>query len=550
MEKKDFFLSYNKADKAWAKWLAAVLEEHNYSTHIQAWDIRPNDDFISKMNDFLMYSNSFIPILSKEYINSPYCKLECSAALDKSLNDETYRFIPIRVENIAPPDLIRTIVYIDIFDVDENNAEVKLVKAVDNASIPRKRPAFPSHKTQQKRPSFPRDISINKLELNRIQKQNTNNSIIEISELPISSHTKLFGFSERFSVYQDNNKFGYIDENGSYVTQPIFDYAGKFHNGYAIVGAGIIDIKNKPYLDKKGAYGYINKDGQLITPIHFEIAHNFNENLACVRKNNFFGYINEKNQTVIPFRFKFADSFSEGLAVIANEHSYHYIDFNGDYHGRRYIDYAEPFSCGLSYSESHQISGGFCGFADKRGSIIEIDNNLHFCGFNYTEGLCVVACIEDSNKILFNKLFGDPIEEKYGYIDKKGDLVIPVMFNNAFPFHDSRAVVCIKDEYGIIDDKGNIMFPLNSYDHIGNYCCGFALVLKDDKYGFIDLKGSLVIPNEYDIAYPFDDFITLVRKDNKWYKIENKNKDPYIKNCRAVSYHDKRKYERPIFNDW
>ena len=35
---KGFFVSYNKADRAWAKWIAWQLEETGYSTVIQAWD--------------------------------------------------------------------------------------------------------------------------------------------------------------------------------------------------------------------------------------------------------------------------------------------------------------------------------------------------------------------------------------------------------------------------------------------------------------------------------------------------------------------------------
>ena len=38
--KKDFFISYNKADKEWAKWIAGTLEENVYTTIIQAWDFR------------------------------------------------------------------------------------------------------------------------------------------------------------------------------------------------------------------------------------------------------------------------------------------------------------------------------------------------------------------------------------------------------------------------------------------------------------------------------------------------------------------------------
>jgi tetratricopeptide (TPR) repeat protein len=148
MEKRDFFISYNKEDKAWAKWIAGVLEEQGYSTYIQAWDIRPSDDFISKMNKFLECSRAFIPVLSENYIGSPYCEIECSAALDKRVSNAAYRFLPVRIADVATPDLIRTIVHTSIFDVDEVEAEKRLLHAVDTKSIPRTRPPFPSTAAQ------------------------------------------------------------------------------------------------------------------------------------------------------------------------------------------------------------------------------------------------------------------------------------------------------------------------------------------------------------------------------------------------------------------
>jgi hypothetical protein len=38
---KDFFISYNEADRGWAEWIAWQLEAEGYSTIVQAWDFRP-----------------------------------------------------------------------------------------------------------------------------------------------------------------------------------------------------------------------------------------------------------------------------------------------------------------------------------------------------------------------------------------------------------------------------------------------------------------------------------------------------------------------------
>jgi len=38
-QKKDFFISYNKADREWAEWIAWQLEESGkYAVVIRAWD--------------------------------------------------------------------------------------------------------------------------------------------------------------------------------------------------------------------------------------------------------------------------------------------------------------------------------------------------------------------------------------------------------------------------------------------------------------------------------------------------------------------------------
>jgi len=70
MNKKDFFVSYNKEDKDWAKWIAGTLEENGYTVYVQAWDINHGDDFIEQMSNFLENSKNYIPIISNHFL---YC---------------------------------------------------------------------------------------------------------------------------------------------------------------------------------------------------------------------------------------------------------------------------------------------------------------------------------------------------------------------------------------------------------------------------------------------------------------------------------------------
>ena len=40
--KRDFFVSFNQADRAWATWIAWTLEGAGYSVFFQDWDFKGN----------------------------------------------------------------------------------------------------------------------------------------------------------------------------------------------------------------------------------------------------------------------------------------------------------------------------------------------------------------------------------------------------------------------------------------------------------------------------------------------------------------------------
>jgi len=49
---KDFFISCNSADRAWAEWIAWQFEEAGYTTVLQAWDFRPGFSFVFEIDKF------------------------------------------------------------------------------------------------------------------------------------------------------------------------------------------------------------------------------------------------------------------------------------------------------------------------------------------------------------------------------------------------------------------------------------------------------------------------------------------------------------------
>ncbi|MDR2999709.1 MAG: tetratricopeptide repeat protein [Fibromonadaceae bacterium] len=140
--KRDFFISYNKADKQRAEWIATVLEQNGYSCYIQAWDFRLGGNFVSDMQKALTKSERFIAVLSPNYLDSMYCQAEWAAAFTKDLSGEKRLFIPVRVSDVEPKGLLAGVVYIDLFGVEEKIAEERLLNGVDKKDIPRHSPSY------------------------------------------------------------------------------------------------------------------------------------------------------------------------------------------------------------------------------------------------------------------------------------------------------------------------------------------------------------------------------------------------------------------------
>ncbi|SRR5256885_16655553 len=90
LSRKDFFVSYNKADRYWGEWIAWQLEEAGFSVVIQAWDFRPGSNFILEMQKAATEAERTIAVLSNGYLDALYTQPEWAAAFASSLRCFTW----------------------------------------------------------------------------------------------------------------------------------------------------------------------------------------------------------------------------------------------------------------------------------------------------------------------------------------------------------------------------------------------------------------------------------------------------------------------------
>ena len=156
----DFFISYNSADRLWAEWIAWILEEQGYRVMIQAWDIRPGSNFILDMQRAAEDSQRTIMVLSENYLKASYTQPEWAAAFKLDPESKERRLIPIRVAACKPTGLLGPLVYVDLVDKSETDAEQAVLVALKDRAKPATRPSFPGktpvdHRVMPQRVSFP-----------------------------------------------------------------------------------------------------------------------------------------------------------------------------------------------------------------------------------------------------------------------------------------------------------------------------------------------------------------------------------------------------------
>jgi len=155
---KDFFVSYNRADRVWAEWIAWQLEAAGYTTIIQAWDFHAGGNFILEMDQAAKTTHHTLAVFSPEYLAALYTQPEWAAALVQDPTSAKQVLLPVRVRECKPQGLLAAIVYIDLVGLTEDEARKHLLsRASGKRGKPTVAPAFPGMMSQALAapPAFP-----------------------------------------------------------------------------------------------------------------------------------------------------------------------------------------------------------------------------------------------------------------------------------------------------------------------------------------------------------------------------------------------------------
>ncbi|PLS05767.1 WG repeat-containing protein [Neobacillus cucumis] len=209
-------------------------------------------------------------------------------------------------------------------------------------------------------------------------------------------------------------------------------------------------------------WGYINAKGFFKLPPIYDKAEDFQDNdLAVVGLLDKAGIINEKGYFIVSPKYDTIEPFSEGRSIVNDGEGFKVIDESGK-----------------------EIT-------ERAYSVI---------GTEYKEGRVEAAETDEQGNY------------QYGYLNKRGKVVIATIYESASEFTEGKAVVKSKGgQYQLIDLTGKVLHTY-PYAWVGNYGENLLSFKKsnDGKYGYIDVKGHIVIEPKFTNADRFIDGRAIV----------------------------------------
>ena len=273
--------------------------------------------------------------------------------------------------------------------------------------------------------------------------------------------------------------FGYADVAGNIVVEPQYLDVGAFGDGLAPVDVGRSETNGSGKTVMLSHEGYIDKTGKMVIEPQFSYAAAFSDGMAIIQTDEDYpsnGYIDTTGTlqlTTDHYQYPFGD-FKDGIAPILTRDGAAVVDKTGAVLGEVAGAEMQP----LENSISASINSGV-GFSDGLFPLFDVsmeydaDTGFYPVGFINTKGEFAIpaqtewkVCQGFSNGLclVYQGEGGFSLNNKYGYIDTTGALVMPLTYSSATMFQFDRAIVAVGEigaqQWSIIDTSGKTVVDL------------------------------------------------------------------------------------------
>ena len=330
----------------------------------------------------------------------------------------------------------------------------------------------------------------------------------------------LFGF-------ETNDRFGYMDKTGKVIIPAEYSYKLN-DNSIPLFYKGVIAVK------KDSKMGIIDKTGKIIIPFEYDNTYTHyqvNDAFPVLKKENgknLYGVINSQNKVTIPIIYD-EMLMDSNLVKVKKDGKWGLMDLKG----KQILP--NEYDAITTYSREKLVQatkGDQLKFMDQSGKLLfEKAKNIYTI-YGCTDGM--IRC---------------KVNDKYGYMDFKGNEIIITRYDDANDFVNGLAKAGKKTVasgntilYGFIDKKGNEIIPL-TYPSANLGLFQYGLIKAKDpetnRFGYFDKTGKWVLQPIYLEATNADGMsgVWVKMTDGKQHYISKAGKDFGIIDSKGEKYY-------------
>lgn len=250
-------------------------------------------------------------------------------------------------------------------------------------------------------------------------------------------------------------------------------------------------------------FGYINTSGDYVIEPQFEIAKNFSGNLAAAIQDKKWGFIDTSGKWVIQPEYDKVKAFNAGYALVLKDKQWNYIDRSNNI-------------------LSTPVKEKYYDFNADGVAFFRIDKKLGLLG---TDGKLIIEPTYDVIKPFVEGYARVKNNEKWGMIDKKGTVFIPLEYSEIGSYNSTGIWAKKGESFGVISNgKFNMISGVDKIWDFNNKS-KLAYARSNKKVGFINNKAEWVIEPAYEKVRAFSSGLAPVCKGKNWGYINTKGEE-------------------------
>ncbi|MGL5725167.1 WG repeat-containing protein [Cetobacterium sp.] len=233
-------------------------------------------------------------------------------------------------------------------------------------------------------------------------------------------------------IVSENNKFGFLNKNLSSIIIPKYDELSGNDESFLLRAK------------LNGKIGYITKKGEEVVPFIYENGSIEKDGVILLKKDNKIGALSEKGKLILDFMYD---------AIFFDDNQYFILKVGDSY-----------YSLDIKKWRKKKLDLTWIGVSKEGKAFYEKDGKFGLIKLN---GEKITENIYSEFSMNYNNLIISKLDDKYGLISDKGNIIVPITYDYIIPLGNYifEAGIDSKDRIDILDYNGKFLLS-GHYDNI------------------------------------------------------------------------------------